>query len=164
MRWLGMHLSKDDTGAAYRIIADRRGVFVQPARFEAFGLTVLEAMASGLPVFATQFGGPSEIIQDKKNGFLINPTAPEFISAALLDFIAHCEREPEYWQKISTRAVARVQEQFTWQLYSNKLLDLTALYGFWRYAVASIGKRELAQYCHLLFQLLFKERAKAIMP
>lgn len=49
-------------------------------------------------------------------------------------------------------------------MYSNKLLDLTALYGFWRYAVANIGRRELSQYCHLLFQLLFQERAKAMMP
>ncbi len=163
MRWLGVHLSKEDTGAAYRIIADQRGVFVQPARFEAFGLTVLEAMASGLPVFATQFGGPGEIIVDKKSGFLINPTVPEFISAALLDFLTRCEREPDYWQRISTQAIACVQERFTWKLYSNKLLDLTALYGFWRYAVANQGKRELSQYCHVLFQLLYQERAKGMM-
>ena len=164
MRWLGVQLSKEDTGAAYRIIADRRGVFVQPARFEAFGLTVLEAMASGLPVFATQFGGPAEIIVDQKSGFLINPTAPELISAALLDFIARCESEPGYWQEISAQALARVQERFTWQRYSNKLLDLTALYGFWRYAAAHQGKRELSQYCHVLFQLLYQERAQRIMP
>ena len=37
----------------YRCIADSRGVFVQPALYEAFGLTVIEAMASGLPTFAT---------------------------------------------------------------------------------------------------------------
>lgn len=37
----------------HRCIADSRGVFVQPALYEAFGLTVIEAMASGLPTFAT---------------------------------------------------------------------------------------------------------------
>ena len=44
-----------------RCIADSRGVFVQPALYEAFGLTVIEAMASGLPTFATsRCGGGGE--------------------------------------------------------------------------------------------------------
>lgn len=160
IRWLGIHLQKEDTGSAYRVIADYRGVFVQPARFEAFGLTVLEAMASGLPVFATHFGGPSEIIVDKKSGFLINPTVPELISGALLEFISQCERDPEVWDRVSAQAMQRVQERFTWKLYSNKLLDLTALYGFWRYSVSNVGKRELSQYCHVLYELLFRARAQ----
>lgn len=41
---------------------DRRGAFVQPALYEAFGLTVIEAMTCGLPTFATSRGGPAEII------------------------------------------------------------------------------------------------------
>ncbi|MCJ8283310.1 MAG: sucrose synthase [Rivularia sp. ALOHA_DT_140] len=65
VRWLGVRLSKSDAGEIYRIIGDRQGIFVQPALFEAFGLTVLEAMISGLPTFATRFGGPLEIIEDK---------------------------------------------------------------------------------------------------
>jgi len=44
MRWLGMRLDKNLAGELYRFVADRRGVFVQPALFEAFGLTVIEAM------------------------------------------------------------------------------------------------------------------------
>ncbi|WP_102146980.1 sucrose synthase, partial [Fischerella thermalis] len=69
IRWLGVRLSKTDSGEVYRVIADHQGIFVQPALFEAFGLTILEAMISGLPTFATQFGGPLEIIQDQVNGF-----------------------------------------------------------------------------------------------
>ena len=43
--------------------ADKRGAFVQPALYEAFGLTVIEAMSCGLPTFATVRGGPAEVMQ-----------------------------------------------------------------------------------------------------
>ncbi len=88
VRWIGKFLSKADTGEAYRIMADRRGVFVQPALFEAFGLTILEAMHSGLPVFATKFGGPQEIIESGKSGFLINPTDAASMIASIEEFMA----------------------------------------------------------------------------
>ena len=48
---------------------------------------ILEAMISGLPTFGTMFGGPLEIIQDKINGFYINPTNYVETSAKLLEFI-----------------------------------------------------------------------------
>ncbi len=73
IRWIGRLFRKDQTGEIYRIIADKGGIFVQPALFEGFGLTVLEAMHSGLPVFATIYGGPLEIIDDQVNGFHIDP-------------------------------------------------------------------------------------------
>jgi sucrose synthase len=60
-------------GELYRMVADTRGAFVQPALYEAFGLTVIEAMTCGLPTFATCNGGPSEIIKHGKSGFHINP-------------------------------------------------------------------------------------------
>ena len=41
--------------------ADKHGAFVQPALYEAFGLTVVEAMSCGLPTFATNQGGPAEV-------------------------------------------------------------------------------------------------------
>lgn len=46
---------------------------LQPALYEAFGLTVIEAMTCGLPTFATCNGGPSEIIKNGKSGFHIDP-------------------------------------------------------------------------------------------
>lgn len=45
----------------------------QPALYEAFGLTVVEAMSCGLPTFATAHGGPSEIIRHGRSGFHIDP-------------------------------------------------------------------------------------------
>jgi sucrose synthase len=44
IRWLGMRLTSPDLGEAYRVIADRQGIFVHFARFEAFGITLLEAL------------------------------------------------------------------------------------------------------------------------
>ncbi len=148
---------------AYRIIAERGGVFVQPARFEGFGLNVLEAMACGLPTFATENGGPSEIIRHGKDGFLINPAAPDLIAESLLGFFEGLDEAPERWEAISRAAVTRVHAAFTWDLYGNRLINMTQLYGFWRYAVASEGKEELAQYCHLLFHLFFSPRAESML-
>jgi len=63
--------------------ADTRGAFVQPALYEAFGLTVIEAMTCGLPCFATNRGGPAEIIKNGMSGYHIE-CAPHFSSGALL--------------------------------------------------------------------------------
>ncbi len=73
IRWLEGDADRKRVPEFYRVIADSKGVFVQPASFEGFGLTVIEAMRSGLPTFATQYGGPLEIIEDEKSGFHIDP-------------------------------------------------------------------------------------------
>ncbi len=159
IRWIGKHLRKADTGEIYRIMADMKGVFVQPALFEAFGLTVLEAMSCGLPVFATQFGGPSEIIQHGVNGFLINPTRYDRIRDQLVAFLETAGDGPLTWNFISQNAIARVREKYTWQHYNEQLMKLTKLYGFWRYAVTNKEKRKMKLYSQTLFHLLFKQRA-----
>ena len=79
----------------YRIIADQKGIFVQPALFEAFGLTIIEAMASGLPTFAPKFGGPLEIIEYGVSGFLMNTSKPELISKRLENFIELCKKDKD---------------------------------------------------------------------
>ena len=155
-------LSTEDAGEVYRIMADRRGIFVQPALFEAFGLTILEAMHSGLPVFATQFGGPQEIIVHRESGFLINPTLHENVAEKISDFLEKCQKDPEYWQQISLAGMERAQKNFTWDLHCRNLTRLTKVYGFWRYSISGEAKSRMTQYCHLLYHLFFLERAKDI--
>ena len=148
-----------DTGEAYRIIADHKGLFVQPALFEAFGLTIIEAMASGLPTFAPKFGGPLEIIEYGVSGFLLNTSKPELISKSLEDFIDQCEKDENFWEMISENGIQRVKECFNWKSYSQRLINLTKLYGFWRHAVSGKGMLELDRYCDLIYHFLLREKA-----
>ncbi|MGH1393951.1 MAG: sucrose synthase [Trichormus sp.] len=162
IRWLGVRLSKNDSGEVYRVIADHQGIFVQPALFEAFGLTILEAMISGLPTFATQFGGPLEIIQNKVNGFYINPTHLEETAQKILEFVSKCEENPQYWNVVSQQAIDRVYSTYTWKIHTTKLLSLARIYGFWNFT--SKEKREdLLRYIESLFYLIYKPRAQQLL-
>jgi sucrose-phosphate synthase len=77
-----------DIPAVYAYARERRGVFANPALNEPFGLTLLEAAAAGLPVVATDSGGPNDIVETCGNGLLVDPRAPEAISDALLAILA----------------------------------------------------------------------------
>jgi sucrose synthase len=161
VRWLPS-INKLDTGEVYRIIADRKGIFVQPALFEAFGLTIIEAMATGLPTFAPKFGGPLEIIEYGKSGFLMNTSKPELIAASLEEFTENYQNNGELWKTISENGIERVQKHFNWKSYSRRLINLTKLYGYWRYAVSGKGMLEMDRYCDVLFHFLIKEKAAKI--
>ena len=162
IRWLGVRLPKTDSGEVYRVIADRQGIFVQPALFEAFGLTILEAMISGLPTFGTRFGGPLEIIQDKHNGFYINPTHHEDMAEVILDFLSKCEHKPDYWKEISQRGIDRVYSTYTWKIHATKLLSLSKIYGFWNYT-SQENREDMLRYIEMLFHLLYKPMAKSLL-
>ncbi len=162
IRWLGVRLSKSQSGEIYRVIADHQGIFVQPALFEAFGLTILEAMISGLPTFATQFGGPLEIIQNKVNGFYINPTNLEETAERIVDFVTKCNQNPNYWYEISTRAIDRVYSTYTWKIHTTKLLTLARIYGFWNFS-SKENREDLLRYIEALFYLIYKPRAQALL-
>ncbi|GAB4369826.1 MAG: sucrose synthase [Acidobacteriota bacterium] len=163
MRWLPRITDRRLGGEFYRTVADSRGVFVQPARFEAFGLTVVEAMTTGLPTFATRYGGPLEIIENGRSGFHIDPNRGEEVAESLALFFERCARNPSHWDDISQGALARVAERYTWTLYANSLLDLSCLYGFWKYAT-DLERRETQRYLEMFYGLLLRPRSEAIPP
>ena len=58
-------------------IFNRSDAYIQSSIAEGFSNSLAEAMAQGLPVFATKVGGTEEIIKDFENGFLLDPAQPE---------------------------------------------------------------------------------------
>jgi glycosyltransferase involved in cell wall biosynthesis len=65
----------------------RMNIFILPSIYEGFGIVLLEAMASGIPVVATQVGGISEVVTDGVSGILIPPKNPEAIANAVIKLI-----------------------------------------------------------------------------
>lgn len=161
MRWLGMRLDKNLAGELYRYIADKGGIFVQPALFEAFGLTIIEAMASGLPTFATIYGGPREIIQHKRSGFHINPNDGDAAAELIADFLARCSVNSEEWKRISDGALARVAANYTWERYAERVMTLSRIYGFWKF-VSGLEREETARYLHMFYHLQFRPLASRL--
>ena len=161
VRWLGMYLDKAFAGELYRVIADSRGAFVQPALFEAFGLTVIEAMSTGLPTFATRFGGPLEIIEDNVSGFHINPNHGAEAAQRMADFLARCREQPAEWQRISKGSLARVSDRYTWKGYAERLMTLSRVYGFWHY-VTDLERDELRRYLEMFYSLQYRPLARSM--
>ncbi|KAH6798570.1 sucrose synthase 4 [Perilla frutescens var. frutescens] len=158
LRWISSQVNRERNGELYRCIAETRGAFVQPALYEAFGLTVVEAMACGLPTFATVHGGPAEIIVHGKSGFHIDPYNGEQVAETLVDFFEKCEKEPSHWDTISAAGLKRIEEKYTWQIYSDRLLKLAGVYGFWR-NVSKLDRLESGRYLEMFYALKYRKLA-----
>ena len=163
VRWLGKRLDKNLSGELYRYVADSAGAFIQPALFEAFGLTVIEAMVSGLPTFATCYGGPLEIIEHGKSGFHIDPNHGEQAAQLIADFFEQCLADPDHWQRISEGAQNRVEERYTWKRYAKRLMTLTCIYGFWKFAT-NLERQETRRYLEMFYFLMFRPLADKSGP
>lgn len=160
-RWISSQMNRVRNGELYRCIADTKGAFVQPAFYEAFGLTVVEAMTCGLPTFATNHGGPAEIIIHGKSGFHIDPYHGEQVSELLVNFFERCKKEPSYWETISAGGLKRIQEKYTWQIYSDRLLTLAGVYGFWK-CVSKLDRQEIRRYLEMFYALKYRKLAEAV--
>ncbi|MDH3285909.1 MAG: glycosyltransferase, partial [Acidobacteriota bacterium] len=162
VRWVPAQSDRMVNGELYRWIADRRGVFVQPALFEAYGLTVIEAMISGLPVFATCHGGPSEIIEDGVSGFHIDPNWGERSAEKLARFFRACGQDTEHWKRISDGGIDRVEQRYTWKLYGERMMTLARVYGFWKY-VTNLERQETRRYIDMFYGLQYRGRVAAMV-
>ena len=102
-------------------LAERGGVFVNPALHEPFGLTLIEAAQAGVPVVATRDGGPVDILQQLDAGRLIDPTDPDDIAAACLQMLDHPRRE---W--LAQKARQRARAAFNWERWAAASLQVYA--------------------------------------
>ncbi|KAL6178304.1 hypothetical protein ACLB2K_049822 [Fragaria x ananassa] len=159
-KWIAAQTDRYRNGELYRCIVDTKGAFVQPALYEAFGLTVIEAMNCGLPTFATNQGGPAEIIVDGVSGFHIDPNNGEESSNKIADFFERCKADGEYW-KMSAAGLQRIYECYTWKIYANKVLNMASTYGFWR-QLRKEQKLAKQSYIHMFYSLLFRTLARSV--
>ena len=98
------------------------------SRLEAFGITLIEAMACGKPVVASSIPGVKEVVHEGATGFLVPPKDPTALARAISRII----RKKNLAEKMGRRARKRVEEKYTWKrvassydrLYSD-LLDQT---------------------------------------
>lgn len=88
----------------------RAAVYVLPSVFEGTPLTLMEAMATGLPPVATAVCGMKDVIRDGENGLLVPPRNP----AALTDAIARVLGDRGLRERLGRRAHADVAARYTW--------------------------------------------------
>ncbi len=106
-------------------------IYVAPQRWEGFGVTPLEAMASGVPVVATTVGAFPDLIAEE-TGMLIPPGNVD----AMTDAVALVLDDPQHAQTLSLRGLTRVLSQFK---MDNETQRICAVYeGLWNGAPHSI--------------------------
>jgi len=108
--WPKQH-GPEDVPELYRLAAGTRGVFVNPALTEPFGLTLIEAAASGLPIVATNDGGPRDIVDACGNGVLVDPVDAEEIGAAIDATLS----DTGQWERRSRNGIAGAHEHYAWR-------------------------------------------------
>ena len=107
-----------------RLLANCDGLIL-PSLYECGGAVVLEAMAMGMPVIATKWGGPADYL-DESTGILVDPTGRESFVNGLADAIVHLATSPKLRQELGFRGRARVIADFDWERKIDRILEVYA--------------------------------------
>jgi len=99
------------SGAMLKRLYNACDVFVLPSFLEGFGLTLLEAMAAGKPIVASNAGGIPEVVEDGVHGKLVNPGKPEELAEA----IAFLIKNPQSAKEIGEKNKKYVTRNFGWK-------------------------------------------------
>jgi len=114
------HHRSDEVPGLYRLAALSKGIFINPALTEPFGLTLIEAAACGVPIVATEDGGPIDIIGNCKNGLLVDPLDREAIADSLCEIL----QDEKRWQQYADSGLSGVRRHYSWQAHVEKYLDV----------------------------------------
>ena len=100
-------------------LAASQDIFINTTNFDNTPVSVIEAMALGLPVVSTNVGGLPYLIEDTKDGFLVPPNSTEKFTAAVETVL----KNPKKSQEIALAARHKV-EQFDWQIVKHQWISL----------------------------------------
>lgn len=112
------HHKSEEVAVLYRLAAASKGVFINPALTEPFGLTLIEAAACGVPIVATEDGGPIDIIKNCQNGYLINPLDKLEMSESLVKVLTN----KVAWHQFSENGIQGVSRHYSWRAHVDKYL------------------------------------------
>jgi sucrose-phosphate synthase len=102
----------------YRIAAEKKGVFVNSALSEPFGLTLIEAASCGLPIVAPDDGGPRDIIKNCPSGILVDTTDTK----ALADAVKKIITDNEKWKQYSKAGIMSIRKHYTWENHATSYM------------------------------------------
>jgi glycosyltransferase involved in cell wall biosynthesis len=98
-------------------------VFILPSSYEGFGLSMLEAMCSRIPVIASPIGGPGDILEDKANALLLKDISPSEIYKQVHMILTDQSLKDE----IVTNALELVKTNYTWKKVVDRLEEVYKL-------------------------------------
>lgn len=101
----------------YALAQRTRGIFVNVALQEPFGLTLIEAAAYGVPIVATKNGGPVDIIETLKNGLIVDPLQEDEIGDAMVKILT----DKTLWEEFSRNGVTNIMA-YSWKAHCEKCL------------------------------------------
>lgn len=116
------HHKQKEVPEIYRLAAKSKGVFVNPALVEPFGLTLIEAAAHGLPMVATKNGGPVDIQRVLSNGLLVDPHDDKAIADALLQLV----RDRNMWAECRRSGLRNIH-CYSWPEHCKNYLSRVAM-------------------------------------
>lgn len=103
-----------------RKILHHAEVQVIPSRYEPFGIVCLEAMASGVPVVASDIGGLSEIMEDGVTGLKVPPDNSDALASAVNRVLSDATLR----DSISEKAREQVVKQFSWEAVVDMMIQI----------------------------------------
>lgn len=113
--------SRADVSSLFALARERGGIFVNPAFTEPYGLTLTEAAAHGLPVVATDQGGPRDIVDTLGHGVVADPTDPTAFASAIRQLL----NDPARWQQASHNGASRAKS-LGWAVYAEQFVGVAA--------------------------------------
>lgn len=117
---LPKQIMQEEIPELYRLAAKRQGLFVNPAFTEPFGLTLIEAAASGLPFVAPDDGGPRDIVANCRNGLLTNTLD----SAAIADTVQLMLADKRQLKKWARNGMVQVNNHYSWDAHVSKYIKV----------------------------------------